>query len=49
MNTHYIHRVVFRIKQTQNSCIFIGDTPKDFAILQIEPKLQQVLGEFEKC
>ena len=33
---------VFRIKQTQNGWIFIGDTPKDFAILQSEPKMQQV-------
>ena len=33
---------VFRIKQTQNSWIFIGDTAKDFAILQSEPKMQQV-------
>ena len=36
---------VFRIKQSQNGSIFIGDTPKDFAILQSEPKMQQV---FEK-
>ena len=27
----------FRIKQAQNGWIFIGDTPKDFAILQSEP------------
>ena len=25
--------------------IFIGDTPKDFAILQREPKMQQVFGK----
>ena len=36
---------VFRIKQTQNGWIFIGDTPKDFAILQSEPKMQQVFGK----
>ena len=36
---------VFRIKQTQNGWIFIGDTPKDFAILQSEPKIQQVFGK----
>ena len=36
---------VLQIKQTKNGWIFIGDTPKDFAILQSEPKMQQV---FEK-
>ena len=36
---------VLRIKQTQNGWIFIGDTPKDFAILHGKPKMQQVLGE----
>ena len=35
---------VLQIKQC-NGWIFIGDTPKDFAILQSEPKMQQV---FEK-
>ena len=35
---------VFQIKQTKNGWIFIGDTPKDFAILQSEPKMQQVFG-----
>ena len=34
----------FQIKQTKNGWIFIGDTPKDFAILQSEPKMQQVFG-----
>ena len=29
---------VLQIKQTKNGWIFIGDTPKDFAILQSEPK-----------
>ena len=33
---------VLQIKQTKNGWIFIGDTPKDFAILQSEPKMQQV-------
>ena len=37
--------IVFRIKQTQNCWIFIGDTPKDFAILQSESKMQQVFGK----
>ena len=32
----------FQIKQTKNGWIFIGDTPKDFAILQSEPKMQEV-------
>ena len=36
---------VFQIKQTKNGWIFIGDTPKDFAILQSEPKMQQVFGK----
>ena len=35
---------VLQIKQTKNGWIFIGDTPKDFAILQSEPKMQQVFG-----
>ena len=35
---------VFQIKQTKNGWIFIGDTPKDFAILQSETKMQQVFG-----
>ena len=34
----------FQIKQTKNGWNFIGDTPKDFAILQSEPKMQQVFG-----
>ena len=33
---------VFKIKQTQNGWIFIGGTPKDFAILQSGPKMRQV-------
>ena len=36
---------VFQIKQSQNGWIFIGDTPKDFPILQSEPKMQQVFVE----
>ena len=36
---------VLQIKQTKNGWIFIGDTPKDFAILQSEPKTQQVFGK----
>ena len=36
---------VFRIKQSQNDWIFIGDTRKDFAILQSESKMQQVFGK----
>ena len=37
--------ILFKIKQTQNAWIFIGDTPEDFAILQSEPKRQQVFGK----
>ena len=33
---------VFQIKQSQKGWIFIGDTPKDFAILQSETKVKQV-------
>ena len=33
---------ILQIKQMKNGWIFIGDTPKDFAILQSEPKMQQV-------
>ena len=36
---------VLQIKQTKNDWIFIGDTPKDFAIVQSEPKMQQVFGK----
>ena len=35
---------VFQIKQSQKDWIFIGDTPKDFAILQSETKVKQVFG-----
>ena len=36
---------VLQIKQTKDGWIFIGDTPKDFAILKSEPKMQQVFGK----
>ena len=36
---------VLQIKQAKNGWIFMGDTPKDFAILQSEPKMQQVFGK----
>ena len=36
---------VFQLKQSKNSWIFIGDTPKDFTILQSESKMQQVFGK----
>ena len=36
---------VLQIKQTKIGWIFTGDTPKDFAILQSEPKMQQVFGK----
>ena len=35
---------VFQSKQSQKGWIFIGDTPKDFAILQSETKMKQVFG-----
>ena len=33
---------VLQTKQTKNGWSFIGDTPRDFAILQSEPKMQKV-------
>ena len=36
-------RVIQR-KQTKKGWIFVGDIPKDFAILQSEPTMQQVFG-----
>ena len=35
---------VFQIKQSQKGWIFIGATPKDFAILQSETKMKQFFG-----
>ena len=35
---------IYQIRQSQNGWIFIGDTPKDFAILQCETKMKQVFG-----
>ena len=35
---------VLQIKQVKNGWIFIGDTPKDFAIPQSETKMKQVFG-----
>ena len=35
---------VLQIKQTKNGWIFIGDTSKDFNILQSEAKMKQVFG-----
>ena len=35
---------VFQVRQSQKGWIFIGDKPKDFAILQSETKMQQVFG-----
>ena len=35
---------VFQIRQSSKGWIFIGDTPKDFAILQSKTKMKQVFG-----
>ena len=35
---------VLQIKPTKNGWIFIGDTPKDFNILQSEAKMKRVFG-----
>ena len=40
---------VFQIRQSQKGWIFIGDTRKDFAILQSETKMKQVLGQKLRC
>ena len=40
---------IFRIKHTQNGWIFVGDAPKDFAILQSEPEMQKVFGKTLRC
>ena len=40
---------VFQIRQSQKDWIFIGDTPKDFAILQSETKMKQVFGPKLRC
>ena len=45
LRQYYPNLRVLQIKQTKNGWIFIGDTPKDFAILQSEPKMQQVFGK----
>ena len=42
LRQYYPSLRVFRIQQTQNRWIFIGDTPEDFAILRSEPKIKQV-------
>ena len=39
---------VVQLKQSKNGWIFIGDTLKDFTILQSGPKMQQVFGKNEK-
>ena len=36
---------VSQLNLSKNGWIFIGDTPKDFAILQSEPKMHQVFGK----
>ena len=45
LRQYHPNRRVLQIKQTKYGWIFIGDTPKDFAILQSEPKMQQVFGK----
>ena len=45
LRQYYPNLRVLQMKQTKNGWIFIGDTPKDFAILQSEPKMQQVFGK----
>ena len=40
---------VFQIKQSQKGWIFIGDTPKDFAILQSETKISKFSDRKLRC
>ena len=40
---------VLQIKQTKNGWIFIGDTPKDFAILQSGQKCSKFSGKKLEC
>ena len=40
---------VFQIRQSSKGWIFIGDTPKNFAILQSETKMKQVFGPKSRC
>ena len=40
---------VYQIRQSHKGWIFIGDTPKDFAILQGETKMKQVLESKLRC
>ena len=49
LRQYYPSLRVFRIQQTQNRWIFIGDTPENFAILQSEPKMKQVFGKTLRC
>ena len=44
LRQYHLSLRVFQIKQSQKGWIFIGDTPKDFAILQSETKMKQVFG-----
>ena len=45
LRQHHPNLRVLQIKLTKNAWIFKGDTPKDFAILRSEPKMQQFLGK----
>ena len=49
LRQYYPNLRVLQIKQTKNGWIFIRDTPKDFTILQSEPKMQQVFGKKLRC
>ena len=40
---------VFQIKQTKNGWIFIGDTPKDFAIRRASQKCSKFSGQKLRC
>ena len=44
LRQHHPSLRVYQIKQSPKGLIFIGDTPKDFAILQSETTMQQVFG-----
>ena len=45
LRQYHLSLRVFQLKQSKNGWIFMRDTPKDFAILQSGPKMQQVFGK----
>ena len=44
LRQYHLSLRVFQIRQSSKGWIFIGDSPKDFAILQSETKMKQAFG-----